>query len=212
MRLRKKPWAEPEMRLDNKVIFTPSDLKGKWKNEFGNSNPICLEIGSGKGKFITELALANPDVNYIALDYQNEVLVYMLRKANSMELNNLRIIPSKADFIDEYFDANEITKIFINFCNPWPKTRHQKRRLTHSVFLQKYRKFLTNKGTLQLKTDDQGLFLDSLDYLKAEGFVDIKVIHDLYKEMIPDNITTEYEEKFHGQGIKIRYGLFENQT
>jgi len=205
MRLRKKPWAEPEMRKDSKVIFNPSEHKGHWKEVFGNTNPIYLELGCGKGRFITQKAQENPDMNFIALDYQNEVLIYLLRKINELNIENVRILPMRADFLEAVFSKDEISKIYINFCNPWPKDRHQKRRLTHTRFLEKYDAFLKKGGSLEFKTDDTQLYNDSLRYFDDSGYSLIFKTADLHNSDLKGNAKTEYEEKFSSMGIKIKY-------
>lgn len=136
MRLRKKPWAKPELEKDNKVIFNPSEFQGKWNECFNNDFPIHLELGCGRGSFIAQLAKLNPKINYIAIDIHPELLVYVLRKANENKLTHLRIIPMYIENIGDIFAPDEIEKIYINFCNPWPNKRHHKRRLTHPNFLK----------------------------------------------------------------------------
>lgn len=209
MRLRKKPWAEPEMRLDPKVLFDPMDKKNHWNEEFGNDNPIHLEVGCGKGQFITEMAQNNPDINYIAVDYQHEVLVYLLRRANELNLKNIRIIPSQVELLALCFGRDEITQIYIQFCNPWPKARHQKRRLTHPRCLSIYRGFLKKSGWIHFKTDHQSLFEDSLEYFQQCGFTSAYTTKNLHTEGKRDILKTEYETKFVGLGIPICYGEFQ---
>ncbi|QSX08853.1 tRNA (guanosine(46)-N7)-methyltransferase TrmB [Alkalibacter rhizosphaerae] len=211
MRLRKKPWAEPEMRQDPKVLFEPVEKRGHWQAEFGNDRPIHLELGCGKGQFIIEMAKQYPDINFIALDYQHEVLVYLLRDANEAGLKNIRILPSMADLLLEYFDANEIEKIYIQFCNPWPKVRHQKRRLTHPRFLKIYDGFLQEGGSIHFKTDHADLFDDSLDYFDQSGFDALKISRDLHHDDLPPMPKTEYETKFTAMGMPIHFGLFQKQ-
>jgi tRNA (guanine-N7-)-methyltransferase len=212
MRLRKKWWAKPEMEKDHKVIFTPTEYKGKWKELFGNANPIHLELGCGRGRFISELAAVNPNINYIAVDAHNELLVYVLRKVNEKNLNNIRIIPLFIENIGTIFASDEVDKIYINFCNPWPNKRHHKRRLTHPNFLKIYQTFLKIKGEIWFKTDDESLFLDSLEYFNRIGYEELYVTNDLHHSDVQGNIMTEYEEKFLHQGVKIKYGRFSNRV
>lgn len=210
MRLRKKWWAKPELEKDPKVIFTPSEFKGRWQELFGNNQPIHLELGCGRGRFITELARENPEINYLALDVHHELLVKVLRKANENTLNNVRIIPMNIENIEEVFALDEIELIYINFCNPWPSNRHHRRRLTHPNFLRRYQTFLKKGSEIWFKTDDDLLFTDSLAYFQAAGFTELYRTYDLGQSDFQGNIQTEYEEKFSNQGIRIKFAQFRN--
>lgn len=208
MRIRKKRWAKPELEKDNKVIFTPTQHKGKWKEIFGNAFSIHLELGCGRGNFITKLAGRSKNINYIVIDTHHELLVYVLRKLNENNLDNVRIIPINIEDIGDIFAQDEIEKIYINFCNPWPNRRHHKRRLTHSNFLRRYQTFLKKGSEVWFKTDDELLFKDSLSYFKDTGFNELHRTYDLYQSSSEGNTMTEYEEKFIGQGIKIKFAKF----
>ncbi len=210
LRVRKKKWAKPELEKDFKVIFSPSEFKGKWKELFGNDYPIHLELGCGKGNFINQLADRNKNINYIVIDEYHELLVYVLRKLNEHNLNNVRIIPMDIQNILSLFDQDEIERIYLNFCNPWPNRRHHKRRLTHMNFLKKYQTFLKNESEVWFKTDDGNLFEDSLNYFNDSGFKELHRTYDLYQDVFEENIVTEYEEKFTKQGIKIKFAMFKN--
>lgn len=212
MRLRKKWWARPEMEKDEKSIMDPFPLKGKWQEHFGNDNPIHVELGCGKGQFISTLAKQNPDINYIAIDLKDEVLVFVLRKINEMGLTNVRIIPVFIERIDEIFSEDEISKIYINFCNPWPKVSHHKRRLTHPRFLTKYKTFIKKGTEVWFKTDDDDLFESSLEYFKDEGFEELYRTWDLLDSDFEGNVMTEYEEKFSSFGMKIKFGIFKENS
>lgn len=179
MRLRKKWWARPELENSLNFIKEPLAMKGKWQEEFKNNNQIHLELGCGWGKFINEKAQNNKDINYIGIDLKDEVLVYALRTLEGNDLSNIRLTAMNIMFIDQVFNKDDISKIYINFCNPWPKFRHNKRRLTHTTFLKKYKLFLKTNGEIWFKTDDEGLFKDSLDYFKDEGFEIKYVTYDL---------------------------------
>lgn len=207
MRLRKKWWARPELEQSKEVVTEPSLLKGKWKEEFNNSNPIYLELGCGKGRFISGQSQANKDINFIGIDLKDEVLVYALRKVNEVEreVDNIRLIPLEIAFIEEVFDKNEISRIYINFCNPWPKLSHNKRRLTHSRFLERYKTFLQPESEIWFKSDDKELFDDSLEYFKESGFELLYHTYDLHNSDFKKNIMTEYEEKFRSKGMKIMF-------
>lgn len=210
MRLRKKEWAKPELEKDPKVIFTPSEHKGKWKELFGNNYPIHLELGCGRGCFINQLANMNHNINYLAIDVYDELLVHVLRRANENHLRNLKVIPINIENIGEIFAQDEIEKIYINFCTPWPKKKHHKRRLTHPNFLQLYQTFLKDGSEIWLKTDDDLLFTDSLEYFRAAGFNELYRTYDLHQSDFQGNVMTEYEEKFYHQRVKIKFVRVKN--
>lgn len=204
MRLRKKWWARPELESSNIFVNNPREIKGKWKQEFKNNNPIHLELGCGRGGFLVQKALKHPDINHIAVDLKDEVLVYALRKVKEVEpeIQNARIVALNISFIADLFEKDEIEKIYINFCNPWPKDRHNKRRLTHTKFLTEYKKFLRKGSQVWFKTDDKDLFEASLEYFKESGFRLDFVSYDLHNSDFEDNVMTEYETKFTALGMK----------
>ncbi|MBE6066815.1 MAG: tRNA (guanosine(46)-N7)-methyltransferase TrmB [Clostridium lundense] len=205
MRLRKKWWARPEMEESPLVITNPREYKGKWKEEFKNDNPVHLELGCGRGGFIAQKAVQNPDINYVAVDLKDEVLIYVLKKIEELEITNVRIVPLNIMFISEVFDKDEIGKIYINFCNPWPKERHNKRRLTHTRFLAEYKKFLEAGSEIWFKTDDTDLFNASQEYFKESGFAINYLTYDLHQSDFDKNIMTEYEKKFTQLGMKTMF-------
>lgn len=205
MRLRKKWWARPELEESNLFIKTPSELKGKWHEEFKNNNPIHLELGCGRGGFLAQNVVKYPDINHIAIDLKDEVLVYALRKLQETEMQNGRITALNISYIADLFDKDEIDKIYINFCNPWPKDRHNKRRLTHTRFLTEYKKFLKPNSEIWFKTDDRELFDESQEYFKESGFEIEYITYDLHNSDFDKNIMTEYEQKFTGLGMKIMF-------
>ncbi|MBU5590480.1 tRNA (guanosine(46)-N7)-methyltransferase TrmB [Clostridium sp. MSJ-4] len=205
MRLRKKWWARPEMEQSKEVVINPRELKGKWKEEFNNNNPIYLELGCGRGRFISNQGYENKDINFIGIDLKDEVLVYALRKVQEKEVENVRLTPLEIAFITEIFDKDEISRIYINFCNPWPKKSHNKRRLTHSRFLERYKTFLKPSSEIWFKTDDKELFEASLEYFKESGFELTYSTYDLHSSSFENNIMTEYEEKFSSKGMKIMF-------
>lgn len=196
------------MEADEKSVIEPWGMKGMWKESFKNENPIHLELGCGKGLFISTLAEKNKDINYVAIDLKDEVLIFVLRKINEMGIGNVRLIPMFIERIDEIFTKDEVSKIYINFCNPWPKVSHHKRRLTHPRFLKKYKTFLKPGAEIWFKTDDDDLFEASLEYFKEEGFTELYKTWDLHESDFEDNIKTEYEEKFSSFGVKIKFGIF----
>ncbi|MGC7871362.1 tRNA (guanosine(46)-N7)-methyltransferase TrmB [Desulfosporosinus sp. SYSU MS00001] len=210
MRLRRKWWARPELEKDDKAVFDPMRYKGTWKELFGSDRPIHLELGCGRGRFINELAKMNSHINYLAIDVYDELLVYVLRKANESRLDNLKVISINAQNLGDIFAQDEIEKLYINFCNPWPNKRHHKRRLTHPNFLGLYQTFLKSGSEIWFKTDSEFLFTDSLEYFAAAGFKELYKTSDLHQSDFQGNVMTEYEEKFCTQGIKIKFGRFKN--
>lgn len=202
MRLRKKWWARPELEKSNLFIARPQDLKGKWREEFGNNNPVHLELGCGRGGFLTQNCIKYPDVNHIAVDLKDEVLINGLRNLEEAKVENARLVALNISFIPDLFEKNEVDKIYINFCNPWPKDRHNKRRLTHTRFLTEYKNFLKPGSQIWFKTDDTDLFNDSQEYFKESGFELNFITYDLHNSDFKNNIMTEYETKFTNLGMK----------
>ncbi len=204
MRLRYKEWAMPELEENDLIFFNPTENKGRWSQVFGNDNPIHLEIGAGKGKFATVMSQLNPDINFIAVEMEAGAFVYASRLFSESGQTNIRGIKTQAQELAEYFEEDEIDKIYINFCNPWPKNRQHKRRLTHPRQLQVYKKFLKKGATIELKTDDLNFFEDSIQYFKDNAFEIQEIDYDLGGDK-NGNIVTEYEAKWRSQGIKIKY-------
>lgn len=212
MRIRFKPWARPELEASKFYIDNPESCKGKWKKLYKSNNPLHLELGCGKGGFISELAVNNLDVNYVAIDLVDAMLGIAKRKIEekyktmNCPLDNIYITRYDIERIDNIFSKeDEIKRIYINFCNPWPKGKHRKKRLTHTRQLEKYKKFLTNDGEIFFKTDDDGLFEDSIKYFEQSGFNIEKLTYNLEQEKdFWDNIETEHEKMFKEQGINIK--------
>lgn len=219
MRIRFKPWARPELEASKFYIDNPEDYKGKWKEVFNNDNPIHLELGCGKGSFMANLAVKNPDINYIAIDVVDAMLGLAKRnieekyKEENKEINNVVLTRFDIERILLIMNENDnVERIYINFCNPWPRGKHRKKRLTHIRQLEKYREFLKDGGEIYFKTDDDGLFIDSLRYLENSGFKIIKKTYDLENEKnFWDNIQTEHEKMFMDQGIKIKAVIAKKQ-
>jgi tRNA (guanine-N7-)-methyltransferase len=205
MRLRKKWWARPEMEASPLVITKPKDFKGNWNREFENNNPIYLELGCGRGQFISTRALQNPQINFVGIDLKDEVLIYALKKVEESEVSNVRLIPMNIAWISEIFEKDEVDRIYINFCNPWPKERHNKRRLTHTKFLSLYKGFIKPGAEIWFKTDNIELFDDSINYFKESGFNIIYLTYDLHESDFKDNVVTEYEQKFTSLGMKTMF-------
>ena len=213
MRIRYKKWARPELEASKFYIDEPELLKGKWKSKFKNSKqPLHLELGCGKGQFISKLAVENLDINYIAIDLVDAMLGLAKRnieseyKENNIEPENVLITRFDIERINLILDKqDEIERIYINFCNPWPKGKHRKKRLTHSKQLEKYKQFLKSGGEIYFKTDDDGLFESSLIYFEDSGFQIIAKTYDLHNEpLFEKNIETEHEKMFSEQGINIK--------
>ena len=184
------------------LISKPESFKGFWHQIFKNDNPIHIEIGMGKGKFITEMALNNPDINFIGIEKFDSIMVRAVEKVDN-EIPNLRFIRMDALNIDEVF-CKEISLIYLNFSDPWPKKRHAKRRLADKTFLEKYDKIFKNSKIIKMKTDNDLLFASSLVSLSEYGYILKEVNLDLLNSDIP-NIMTEYEVKFSSKGEKIKY-------
>lgn len=215
MRIRYKKWARPELEASKFYIDNPEDYKGKWQEQFENNNPIHIELGCGKGSFISQKASINSNVNYIAIDLIDAMLglakrnIESVYKENNKEINNIYITRYDIERILNVFEKNDkIERIYINFCNPWPRGKHHKKRLTHSRQLEKYKQFLQEGGKIYFKTDDDNLFCDSLSYFKESGFELEKITYNLAEEVDfwngEINIETEHEKMFKEQGIKIK--------
>ena len=207
MRLRRKPWIDAAI-LDYADFVTPlggdwTQFAGRWAETFGRTAPLYIEIGVGKGDFLTELAARNPGVNYVGLEAQQGVLYFAARKAAERGLKNLRLLVFDAAHLMELFASGEVDRIYLNFSDPWPKKRHAKRRLTSEVFLPRYCKVLRADGEIHFKTDNAGLFAYSIETMEGAGWHLSHVTHDLHALAEPDNIMTEYERKFSARGAKI---------
>lgn len=204
MRRRKKGSDKKLLSFTDYVIKDDiENLKGKWSSKFENNNPIHVEFGTGRGKFITTHAKNNPDINYIAMEIKEEVLLKAVEKAHEANLNNILFVWGNVNNILDYFEEKEISRVYVNFCDPWPKKRWAKRRLTHSSFLEKYDTILKDDGELHFKTDNRDLFEFSLNEIAASDWMLKNISLDLAKNTEIENITTEYEDKFMSQGMQI---------
>ena len=207
------------------LIENPKELKGRWHAVFGNDNPICLEIGCGKGRFITSRAMDHPEQNYIAIEGQSNVVLRALQKAEENSIANLRIFITYVSDLKEYFDAGELSTVYLNFSDPWPKARHAKRRLTYRDRLKNYKEVLSPGGFIEFKTDNDGLLEFPLGEIEALGYRVVEMTRDLHGEMSDEmfielsgdmsafaadaaKYTTEYEEKFMALGKNINYVRF----
>lgn len=205
MRLKNVPGSREAIAESEFVVHEPEKIKGSWKVLFENENPLHIEIGMGKGKFIYEMARRNPQINYIGIEKYSSVLLRAIQKMEAEPLPNLKFIRMDAEEITDVFAEEEVDKIYLNFSDPWPKDRHAKRRLPSKEFLARYDQFLVENGFLEFKTDNRGLFDFALEQLPEAGWKAEKVTYDLHhdEEMVQGNVMTEYEEKFSSMGNPI---------
>ena len=206
MRLKHVKGASEKIENSSYVVHNYNEYKGKWKNVFDNNNPIHIEIGMGKGKFLIENATKYPNINFIGIEKFDSVMVRAVEKLEDTNLNNIKLIRMDATKIDEVF-SKEIEQIYLNFSDPWPKKRHEHRRLTSKVFLDKYSNIFSDKFNIIQKTDNRSLFEYSLISFNNEGYKFKELSLDLNTNDNLDNIETEYESKFRKQG-KIIYRVF----
>ena len=202
MRLRNIKNKEEIINNSSYVIKDYKKYCGKWNEVFSNNNPICIEIGMGMGKFIVENALNNPDINYIGIEKQDNVLARALPNI-PLDIPNLRVLRLNALEIDEVFN-HDIDLVYLNFSDPWPKVRHKARRLTSSIFLDKYENMFKGDRVIELRTDNEDLYTYSIEVMSKYGYSFDEVSLDLEKKL-PERITTEYEDKFIKKGNKIYY-------
>ncbi|MCI9052339.1 MAG: tRNA (guanosine(46)-N7)-methyltransferase TrmB [Lachnospiraceae bacterium] len=204
MRLRHVKGAEEMMETSEFIEKDPEQWKERWNEFFQNENPIHLEIGTGKGKFITTLAQQNPDINYIGIEKFSSVLVRALEKQQENPLPNLIFLREDANRITEFFGKEEVSRIYLNFSDPWPKDRHAKRRLTSIEYLKRYNEILKADGDIQFKTDNLPLFTFSLEQIEGAGWKVVDKTFDLKHSKIAEgNVMTEYEERFSAKGNPI---------
>ncbi len=204
MRLRNKPGAkETILQHPNYILTDGSDWKGKWQERFLKAQPLHIEVGSGKGQFIVEMAKAHPEINYIGIEMQTNAIISILEKQLEERLPNLQLLLVDGADLTDYFSDGEVDQVYLNFSDPWPKTRHEKRRLTYKTFLRTYETIAKPKAELHFKTDNQKLFEYSLASVTWYGMTLKKVWLDLHASDFEGNIMTEYEEKFSSKGQPI---------
>ena len=206
MRLRKKPHTLEKLENFSDFVTVEkvdSSRAGNWRKIFGNENPLYVELGTGKGDFICQMAEKNPEINFVGLEMEAEVVLKAARKIDEKNLKNVKIIVFDINHVEEIFAENEIDRLFINFCDPWPKKRHAKRRLTYITFLQKYQKILKPNGEIHFKTDNRALFDFSLEQFELANLKVRDVSYDLHANEPPENIRTEYENRFSAAGVPI---------
>ncbi|KRM93960.1 tRNA (guanosine(46)-N7)-methyltransferase TrmB [Lentilactobacillus senioris] len=202
MRVRKKPWADDFINDHQEfIVLEPQQLQGKWQERFAKDQPLAVEIGTGKGQFITEMAKKYPNINFIGIELQTSVIAVALRKLVENPLPNVQLVLTDGADVNEIFATGEVDRIYLNFSDPWPKKRHAKRRLTSPQFLKGYQMVLNPTGDVEFKTDNRGLFEYSLGSFNNYGLVFDDVYLDLHRsEANEDNVETEYEQKFSAKG------------
>lgn len=215
MRIRKKKWAEPELAVCDFFVKNPEEHAGKWNETFNNGLPLYLEIGCGKGGFAGQFAVKNPDKNIIAVDIKIDMLgvgrrniveIFKNEGKTDADITNLLLVNYNVEQIDKIITKDDKIKgMFINFCNPWPRPKHNKRRLTFPKKLEMYKNFLDENAEIRFKTDDDALFAVSLEYFEQSGYEIIYKTYDLHNSDVTDNIETEHEKMFSAEGIKIKY-------
>lgn len=204
LRLRNKPWAKDTLKSEPSiVIYNPEQKRGKWKEVFGNENPIHIEVGTGKGKFLLGMGEKHPNINYIGIEKYDSVLLTAMERVRESNLANIKFLNDDVANLDAFFAEGEMERVYINFTDPWPKKRHEKRRLTFESFLKLYEKVLIPNGEIHFKTDNQGLFEYSLYSFSKYGMLLNEVSLDLHKSSFEGNVMTEYEEKFSSKGMRI---------
>lgn len=207
MRLRNIPGSKEVITESVYVIQNPETHKGKWKEVFSNNNPIHIEVGMGKGRFIMDMASLHPDINYIGIEMYDSVLLRAVQKREQREeqLNNLFFIRMDARLLPEIFEKGEVSRVYLNFSDPWPKERHAKKRLTSRQFLERYDQILMENGHVEFKTDNKDLFEFSLEEVKEAGWTLLAHTFDLHHtpDLVVGNVMTEYEEKFSSMGNPI---------
>lgn len=210
MRMRRKPWARPELAACDFFVDNPKKNKGNWARVFKEIKPIHLELGCGKGSFIGQVAYDNPEINYIGVDIKSDMLGVGRRNIVNIfgekPVDNILLTAHNVELIEDIFSPEDIIdRIYINFCNPWGREKHKKRRLTHTRQLNHYKTFLKRGGEIRFKTDDDGLFEESLEYFVESGFEIIYITRDLHNSDVKYNVETEHEKMFSAEGIPIKY-------
>lgn len=204
MRMRKKKNCAVRIERCGDIRITePEQYKGRWHEVFGNDNPIHIEIGCGKGAFVTGMAELHPNINFIAIEKVEDVIVMAMEKAVAKEISNVRFMDMDAERLEDFFEKGEIKRIYLNFSDPWKKNKQAKRRLTHKNFLDRYKKVLNNGDYIWFKTDNMKLFEFSLNSFTQENFKLRNITLDLHNSGFEGNIITEYEQRFLDLGQPI---------
>ena len=206
MRLRNKPWAKPLIQENPQYVVTdPATLRGNWQSRFEKEQPLYIEIGMGKGRFIVEMAKKYPERNFIGLEMQTVATGIALKKQLEAKLPNLQLVCANGSGLTEFFEPNEVSGIYLNFSDPWPKDRHAKRRLPSRQFLGRYDEILEKDGRVEFKTDNRKLFEFALGELEPAGWRLEEKTFDLHgdERLMQGNVMTEYEERFSSAGNPI---------
>ena len=211
MRMRRKPWARPELAACDFFVDTPPENYGHWAEKFSKQQPMHMELGCGKGGFLAQLAVLHPEINYLGVDIKSEVLVLAKRNVEkacaekNLPVENVLLMSQQIECIEKTFAPTDtVEKLYINFCNPWSKPSDNKHRLTHPRQLEKYKTFLKKGSEVHFKTDDDGLFRDSVGYFEQCGFEIVYITYDLHSSGWEGNLMTEHEKMFSEQGIPIK--------
>lgn len=210
MRMRRKPWARPELAACDFFIDEPTEKRGNWSESFKEKHPIHLELGCGKGSFIGQIAYDHPEINYIGVDIKSDMLGVARRNIvkifGEKPIDNILMTAYNVEKIEDIISSDDnIERIYINFCNPWSREKHKKRRLTHTRQLNHYKTFLKKDCEIRFKTDDDNLFEESLDYFAECGFEVVYITRDLHNSDVEYNVETEHEKMFSDEGIPIKY-------
>lgn len=215
MRIRKKKWAEPELSVCDFFVKNPEEHAGNWRRAFKKEQPLVLEIGCGKGGFAGQFALLHPEINIIALDIKIDMLgvgrrtiVKLFEEAGKSddEIDNILLVNYNVEQLDRIIKPEDmIERLFINFCNPWPRLKHKKRRLTYPIKLEMYKSFLQPDAEIRFKTDDDELFEESIEYFEQSGYEITYLTRDLHASGFSENIVTEHERMFTEEGKKIKF-------
>ncbi|MFN7250573.1 MAG: tRNA (guanosine(46)-N7)-methyltransferase TrmB [Anaerobacillus sp.] len=204
MRLRNKAGATEELLQHPSIVIQHAETKkGKWHEVFGNDNPIHIEVGTGKGQFLTGMSQLHPDINCIGVEKYDSVIITALERIQDAGMSNFKLLNEDVINLMNYFEQGELDRVYINFTDPWPKNRHEKRRLTYEGFLKMYEQVLKKQGEIHFKTDNQALFEYSLHSFSKYGMILHNVSLDLHNSGIEGNVMTEYEEKFSRKGMRI---------
>ncbi len=211
MRMRRKPWARPELAACDFFVDAPPENYGHWAEKFSKQQPMHMELGCGKGGFLAQLAVLHPEINYLGVDIKSEVLVLAKRNVEkacaekNLPVENVLLMSQQIECIEKTFAPTDtVEKLYINFCNPWSKPSDNKHRLTHPRQLEKYKTFLKKGSEVHFKTDDDGLFRDSIGYFEQCGFEIVYITYDLHNSGWEGNLMTEHEKMFSEQGIPIK--------
>ncbi len=205
MRLRNITGSREMIAESDRCMETPRDMPGRWREYFGNDHPVYVEIGMGKGRFLTDNARAYPDINYVGIEKYSSVLLRGIQKLEEEPLENIALIRMEAEYITDVFAENEVGRIYLNFSDPWPKDRHAKRRLPSHEFLKRYEKILVPGGLVEFKTDNRDLFDFAVEEARTSLWEMPVLTYDLHadEDLMRDNIMTEYEERFSSIGNPI---------